>query len=150
MRNDGRILSSAFGQGTVLAALLFVGVFVPMRARGQGSGATGSVSAPPTPLPKTSREQPGQPYATSRDGGADVLERNRADLLRISGVSGVGYEQADDGSIIIDVWVDNPADLSRVKRKCPRLMEGVAVKVLQTPEAVGLPQVFGKQNRKAN
>jgi hypothetical protein len=79
-----------------------------------------------------------------------VPERSRADLLRISGVSGVGYEQADDGSIIIDVFVDNPADLSRVKRKCPRLVEGVAVKVLQTPEAVGPPQIFGKRSRKAN
>jgi len=139
--------SSAFSQMLVLAALMLVGVFMPTQARGQGSARNSN--AAPTPAPSTLREQPGQPYATSLEGGPDVLERHRADLLHLSGVSGVGYEQADDGSPVIDVWVDNPADVPKVKSKCPRFLEGVPVKVLPTPQAIGPSQVFGKESRKA-
>ena len=64
-----------------------------------------------------------------------VRKRHLAELMKIPHVTGVSLD-VGPSEIIIDVWVDKPANVSEVERRVPSKLEGYDVDVL--PEGTGI------------
>jgi hypothetical protein len=64
-----------------------------------------------------------------------VRKRHLDELMKIPHVTGVSLD-VGSSEIIIDVWVDKPANVSEVERRVPSKLEGYDVDVL--PEATGI------------
>jgi len=78
------------------------------------------------------------PYAAPANHVASVVQQNQISLLTTPGVSGAGYELGDNGQMMIDVWVDDPGQLSLASLNVPGQIQGIPVNVMATPEVDGL------------